>query len=221
MPGRSSSTRPSSAASTRKSSVPPTSAPTVYIPEEPALPTTSASLRSNVVEIFADAQRAITGHRKLAIKLRKIQEVCCGLRVAKVDGKKGSRLSEIPDLAGGGLPEKELNIEICRCLIRVVPVKKAEGAADRVIKFLGTFLKAATDKGKCIRLLTELNKLIKEIDLTAQTLRFILTMILTRHVDYRRPLLRGSHSQLCPHSSHYLPQRIRRLDTGRPRSSRT
>ncbi|KAF3897349.1 Subunit of condensin complex [Trichophyton interdigitale] len=146
MPGRSSSTRPSSAASTRKSSVPPTGAPTVYIPEEPALPTTSASLRSNVVEIFADAQRAITGHRKLAIKLRKIQEVCCGLRVAKVDGKKGSRLSEIPDLAGGGLPEKELNIEICRCLIRVVPVKKTEGAADRVIKFLGTFLKAATDK---------------------------------------------------------------------------
>lgn len=220
MPGRSSSTRASSAASTRKSSVPP-SAPTVYIPEEPALPTTSASLRSNVVEIFADAQRAITGHRKLAIKLRKIQEVCCGLRVAKVDGKKGSRLSEIPDLAGGGLPEKELNIEICRCLIRVVPVKKAEGAADRVIKFLGTFLKAATDKGKCINLLTELNKLSKEIDLTAQILRFIPTMILMRRAGYQRPLLRGLHSRLCPHSSHYLPPRIRRLDTGRPRSSRT
>ncbi|KAM5448779.1 chromosome condensation complex Condensin, subunit G [Microsporum audouinii] len=147
MPGRTSSTRASSTTSTRKSSVPPATAPSVYIPEEPALPTTSASLRSNVVDIFADAQRTITGHRKLAIKLRKIQEVCCGLRTTKVDGKKGSRLSEIhPDLAGGGLPEKELNIEICRCLLRVVPVKKAEGAADRVIKFLGTFLKAATDK---------------------------------------------------------------------------
>ncbi|KAF3479663.1 condensin complex component cnd3 [Arthroderma uncinatum] len=146
MPGRS-STRASSTASTRKSSVPPTNAPTIYIPEEPALPTTSSSLRSNVVDIFADAQRAITGHRKLAVKLRKIQELCCGLRTTKVDGKKGSRLSEIHgDVAGGGLPEKELNIEICRCLLRVVSVKKAEGAADRVIKFLGTFLKSATDK---------------------------------------------------------------------------
>ncbi|KAK2748562.1 hypothetical protein FQN57_000697 [Myotisia sp. PD_48] len=143
MPGRASA-RASSATSTRKSSAPPAT-PSVYIPDEPEPPTCSASLRPNIVEIFTDAQRASTGHRKLAVKLRKIQELCCGLRSHQGKGKDGV-VHESYEQEGEGIPEKEFNIEITRCLLRVLPVKKAEGAADRVIKFLGTFLKAATDK---------------------------------------------------------------------------
>lgn len=80
------------------------------------------------------------------MKLRKVQENCCG--IAKKDKK--SRKSSIYGPIGetDGVAEKEFNIEISRCVIRVLGVKKSEGAGDRIIKFLGTFLKSASDKGK-------------------------------------------------------------------------
>ncbi|PGH09809.1 condensin complex subunit 3 [Blastomyces parvus] len=145
------SARASSATSTRKSSAPPAekSAPTVFIPAEPALPTSSAHLRKSIVEIFSDAQRSATGHRKLVVRLRKIQEGCCGLRQEKTKGK-GNRQHEesINDsfTDGDGVAEKEFNIEVSRCMLRILGVKKTEGAGDRVIKFLGTFLRLASEK---------------------------------------------------------------------------
>ncbi|KAL1959922.1 hypothetical protein VTO42DRAFT_590 [Malbranchea cinnamomea] len=147
MPGRA-GTRAPSTTSTRKSSVPPsTGAPSVFIPEEPPLPTASPHLRPNIIEIFADAQRATTGHRKLVVKLRKIQEYCCGLRVPKEKGKKGrTSLGALGFDDREGVAEKEFNVEISRCLLRVLGVKKAEVAGDRVMKFLGMFLRTATEK---------------------------------------------------------------------------
>lgn len=154
MPSRVSA-RASSAASSRKSATPSNTGASVFIPEEPATPTSSPNLRANVVEIFSDAQRSNTGHRKLVVKLRKIQEVCCGLRSQKGKGKGGDDDvgGEYSNIESGldnreGIAEKEINMEITRCILRVLGVKKAEGAGDRVIKFLGTFLKTATDKGK-------------------------------------------------------------------------
>ncbi|KAL2369986.1 condensin complex subunit 3, variant [Blastomyces gilchristii SLH14081] len=150
MPARVSA-RASSATSTRKSSAPPAerSAPSVFIPPEPALPTSSPHLRKSIVEIFSDAQRSATGHRKLVVRLRKIQEGCCGLRREKTKGK-GSKQHEesINDgfTADDGVAEKEFNIEVSRCMLRILGVKKTEGAADRVIKFLGTFLRLASER---------------------------------------------------------------------------
>ncbi|EEP79133.1 conserved hypothetical protein [Uncinocarpus reesii 1704] len=150
MPARS-GTRASSVASTRKSSVPPsTTGANVFIPDEPAEPTISPNLRANIVEIFADAQRSTTGHRKLVVRLRKLQESSCGLRPSKEKDNKGKRRdSEVFESSFGEKEkpaEREFNIEISRCLLRILPIKKTEGAADRVLKFLGTFLRAATDK---------------------------------------------------------------------------
>jgi condensin complex subunit 3 len=147
--------RASSATSTRKSSAPPSGgAPAVFIPDEPSLPTSSPNLRANIVEVFADAQRATTGHRKLVVRLRKIQEYCCGLRAPAQKGKKGrTSLGGLGFDDPEGVAEKEFNAEISRCVLRVLVLKKAEGAGDRVVKFLGTFLKAATDKGKSKSLL--------------------------------------------------------------------
>lgn len=93
------------------------------------------------------------------VRLRKIQEYCCGLRVVppKDDGdgtgKKGGRRARTSLGALGfddreGLAEKEFSVEVSRCLLRVLGVKKAEGAGDRVVKFLGTFLRTATEKGE-------------------------------------------------------------------------
>ncbi|WEW56222.1 chromosome condensation complex Condensin, subunit G [Emydomyces testavorans] len=150
MPGRA-GTRASSVASTRKSSLPPsTTGANVFIPDEPAEPTTSPKLRPNVIEIFADAQRSTTGHRKLVVRLRKIQEGCCGLRSSKEKSKKGERRDSKAFESRFGETEKpaekEFNVEISRCLLRILPVKKAESAADRVLKFLGMFLRAAAEK---------------------------------------------------------------------------
>ncbi|EEH05242.1 condensin subunit [Histoplasma capsulatum G186AR] len=150
MPSRVSA-RTSSATAVRKSSAPPAekNAPTVFIPAEPSLPTSSPHLRKAIIEIFSDAQRSTSGHRKLVVRLRKIQEGCCGLRQEKAKGK-GNRAHEesINDsfTDGDGVAENEFNIEVSRCILRVLGVKKAEGAGDRVIKFLGTFLRVATEK---------------------------------------------------------------------------
>ena len=153
------STRAPSTTSTRKSSVPPSNAPAVFIPDEPAPPTASPHLRNNIVEVFADAQRSLTGHRKLVVKLRKIQEYCCGLRVVPKEGEQGKKGKRGRTSLGAlgfddreGVAEKEFNVEVSRCLLRVLGVKKAEGAGDRVVKFLGTFLRTATEKGEIISL---------------------------------------------------------------------
>lgn len=121
--------------------------------KEIPFPTTSARLRSNVVEIFADAQRSTTGHRKLVVRLRKIQEVCSGIRTTNKADQQGDKDSqqhaeEFGENApvAGARAEKEFNAEISRCLLRVLPVKRTEGAGDRVIKFLAAFLMHASEK---------------------------------------------------------------------------
>ncbi|KAI5306551.1 hypothetical protein KEM56_000315 [Ascosphaera pollenicola] len=113
--------------------------------KETPFPTTSARLRSSVVEIFADAQRSTTGHRKLVIRLRKIQEVCSGVRAANKADQHGDDFDENASV-GGAQAEKEFNAEISRCLLRVLPVKRTEGAGDKVIKFLAAFLMHASEK---------------------------------------------------------------------------
>ncbi|KAL1966672.1 hypothetical protein VTN77DRAFT_3869 [Rasamsonia byssochlamydoides] len=156
MPAR---TAPSTSSATRKTSGQtaaagkraPSATPSVAIPEEPAAPTTSPHLRADVCAIFADAQRSTTGHRKLVVRLRKIQEHCCGIvpKKAKKDDKDAGQQDE----QGGEIPgseetlaEKEFNIEISRCMLRVLPVKKTEPVGDRIIRFLGLFLSHASEK---------------------------------------------------------------------------
>jgi len=103
------------------------------------------------VEIFADAHRSTTGHRKLIVRLRKIQENCSGLRSQKDNGKKSRKQAgafvEDGIIDENGVVKKEFNTEVTRCVIRILGVKKTEPAGDRVIRFLGLFLKAAAEKG--------------------------------------------------------------------------
>ena len=70
------------------------------------------------------------------VGLRKIQEACC-----YDTGKAGK--SEFD-----GFDENDFNGEVARCIIRLLPVKKTESAADKVIKFFGSFLKHASEKGR-------------------------------------------------------------------------
>ncbi|PCG90683.1 Armadillo-like helical [Penicillium occitanis (nom. inval.)] len=120
--------------------------PSVAVPPEPPLPTTSSHLRADVCAIFADSQRSTTGHRKLVVRLRKVQEISCGITPPKKskDGQieEGREIPSSDETFG----EQEFNVEITRCILRILPIKKTESVGDRVIRFLGLFLNHASEK---------------------------------------------------------------------------
>ena len=70
--------------------------------------------------------------------LRKIHEECC--YESQSQSKNG----------GEQFTEKDFNSETARCVIRVLLVKKSESVGDRIVRFLGQFLRHASEKGKSI-----------------------------------------------------------------------
>ncbi|KOC08205.1 putative nuclear condensin complex subunit 3 [Aspergillus flavus AF70] len=153
MPGRSSARSTSATTSRRPSAQPSLSGgragsvtPSVAIPEEPPLPEAFPNLRRDVCSLFADAQRSTTGHRKLVVRLRKLQEACCGIsqKSSKKNGKEVQEETLIP--GEETLPETEFNVEIGRCMLRILPIKKSEPVGDRILRFIGTFLTHASEK---------------------------------------------------------------------------
>lgn len=118
----------------------------IQIPEEPPLPKAIPSLRRDVCSIFTDAQRSTTGHRKLVVRLRKLQEACSRIsqKSSKKDSKKVQEQVSLP--TEESLPETEFNVEIGRCVLPIVPIKKSEPVGDRILRFLGTFLSHASEK---------------------------------------------------------------------------
>jgi condensin complex subunit 3 len=44
------------------------------------------------------------------------------------------------------LPEKEFNVEIGRCILRILPIKKTEPVGDRILRFLSAFLAHASER---------------------------------------------------------------------------
>ena len=140
------SRRPSAQASTRRAE---SATPSVVIPPEPEEPETFPNLRRDVCFLFADAQRSTTGHRKLVIRLRKLQEGCCGLRQqrSKKNGDQDEQMQEKVTIPSEQpLPEKEFNVEIGRCMLRILPIKKTEPVGDRILRFLGAFLSHAAER---------------------------------------------------------------------------
>ena len=115
----------------RRSTTSRVSSPTAVIPDEGP----SSSLRTQICTVFGDAQKTTAGHRKLVISLRKIQEACCYEPANPKSNK------------GGGFGEDDFNVEIARCVIRLMGVKKSEGVGDRIVRFLGFFLRHASEKG--------------------------------------------------------------------------
>lgn len=107
------------------------SSPTVVIPDEGP----SSSLRAQICNLFGDAQRTIASHRNLVISLRKVQEACCYEPI----NPSNKRQEEFG--------EDDFNVEVARCVIRFMCVKKSEGVGDKLVRFLGLFLRHACEKG--------------------------------------------------------------------------
>ena len=103
----------------------------IVVPEEGP----TSALRAQICNIFNAAQKSAAGHRKLVVGLRKIQETCCyePTRPGKPDRQEFN--------------EDGFNVEIARCVIRLMGVKKSEIVGDRIVRFLGVFLRHASDKG--------------------------------------------------------------------------
>lgn len=141
MPGRTStrSTRTSGTTKSTRASSARQSSNAVEIPDEGPL----TSLRTQVAQVFGDAQKTTATQRKLVVNLRKLQEACCyePPDTGKKGGKNGK--GEVQE----DFDEEEFNNEVIRCMLRVLGIKKSEPVGDRVIRFLGLFLKHASEKG--------------------------------------------------------------------------
>lgn len=77
------------------------------------------------------------------VNLRKLQEACC---YEPADPKKQSP---------GDFSEEDFNTEFVRCVLRIMPVKKSEGVGEKTVRFIGLFLRYASDKD---------NELLGDID---------------------------------------------------------
>ncbi|TQS32550.1 hypothetical protein Golomagni_07131, partial [Golovinomyces magnicellulatus] len=84
--------------------------------------------------IFRDAQRNTATHRKSAVNLRKIHEACC---YEPADHK---------STTSNDFDEETFNNEFIRCVLRVMPIKKSETVGEKSIRFIGFFLKHASEK---------------------------------------------------------------------------
>lgn len=93
-------------------------------------------LRTQISNIFRDAQRTTASHRKLVINLRKIQEACCYEPSSEKNKKTGAE----------DFDEEQFTEEFIRCVVRVMPVKKSESVGERAIRFIGLFLRHANEK---------------------------------------------------------------------------
>lgn len=80
------------------------------------------------------------------IGLRKIQEACC------------YELPNTKTQKSEDYGEDDFNVEIARCVIRLMGVKKAEGVGERIVRFLGAFLRHASEKGKLLMIVRRLTE---------------------------------------------------------------
>ncbi|RSL46563.1 hypothetical protein CDV31_011848 [Fusarium ambrosium] len=124
MPARTStrSTRTSAARSSVASSAP------------EVVDTPDNALRTKICAVFRDAQRTTATHRKLVVNLRKIQESCC----YEPENPNPSQFDDFD--------EDAFNREFIRCVTKIMPIKKSESVGERSIRFVGLFLRHASEK---------------------------------------------------------------------------
>ncbi len=79
-------------------------------------------------KIFQEVQKTATNHRKNAVILRKFQVACYSRNNIN-------------------LGQNEFNKEFVRNLNKILPVKKGQATAERVITFIATFVKYCYEIG--------------------------------------------------------------------------
>lgn len=85
--------------------------------------------------IFEQAQHSTATHRKNIVALRKIQETCATITERTPKGIK---------LVG----EKAFNTLFTDMVNRLLPIKKGVTVADRVVKFIASYVAYTTEQGE-------------------------------------------------------------------------
>ncbi|KAL2040754.1 hypothetical protein N7G274_006733 [Stereocaulon virgatum] len=160
-----------------------TTSPTVAVPQEGP----ESTLRTQICSIFNDAQRTTAGHRKLVVSLRKVQESCCYESI-----KPGKEAREQFD-------EDDFNVEIARCVIKLMSVKKSEGVGDRIVRFLGFFLRHASDKDAVLVPESEINETGSFSETASTRLTSHILSILLQFLGSKEKTVRYRSTQLVAH----------------------
>lgn len=98
---------------------------------------TVESLPNTIPQIFNDAQKPNANHRKHAIALRKIQEQC-GLNSPIVEGQPQDIDEE---------NEAKFNRAVIKCVNRILRIRKREPHADRIVRFIASFMQYTQQLG--------------------------------------------------------------------------
>lgn len=92
-------------------------------------------ISQKVPPVFMQSQQTVANHRKNAVNLHKIQTQAAAIN------------EEVPGRGIKLTGEKAFNDVFMDMVNRVLPLKKGIVQADKVVKFVGTFVKYTTDKG--------------------------------------------------------------------------
>ncbi|OCF43623.1 condensin complex subunit 3 [Kwoniella heveanensis CBS 569] len=99
------------------------------------------SLPTLLPPIFEQVQHTTANHRKNLVHLRKIQDQCATI-TESAPASKGIKLIKGTRLVG----EKAFNTLFVDMVNRVLPVKKGVSVADRVVKFVASYVAYATEQ---------------------------------------------------------------------------
>lgn len=194
MPSRASgrSTRSSAATlNSRASATSRISSAALNIPEE----SPSSALRTQVCTIFRDAQKTTATHRKLVVNLRKLHESCC---------YEPTRPSKPAADHADDFDEADFNTEFTRCVLRAMPVRKSEAVGEKTIRFVGLFLRHASDKD---------NELLGEEDVDASTMpETPSTRLITQVMETILPLLTAKDKFVRYRATQLISHVINSLD---------
>lgn len=95
------------------------------------------TLPSAVPPIFEQAQHTTANHRKNIAALRKVQDACAKITE---DSPKGTKL----------VGEKAFNTLFVDMVNRVLGIKKGVAVADRVVKFVASYVAYTTEHGELL-----------------------------------------------------------------------
>ncbi|CAE6433389.1 hypothetical protein ACGC1H_001522 [Rhizoctonia solani] len=103
---------------------------------EDAKPATPETFTTYIPEIFQQVQTSTANHNKNCVALAKLFGGCAGIYEEVQSRGGGIRLTG----------EKAFQLMFARMVNNVLPIKKGISNADRVIRFIGSFVKYITDK---------------------------------------------------------------------------
>ncbi|KAK9241367.1 nuclear condensing complex subunit [Lipomyces kononenkoae] len=136
----------------------------------------SSTIAAATSHIFQDAQRSITSHRKLCIKLRAMQQQ------ATSQGY-----------------EEEFNRKFASLLNRVLPIKKSEPAAEKIVKFCTQFVEYNNSQARDPDSDVEMMDMDDEVEPTGTTdsrfVEFVLKHLL-KGIDAKSKIVRYRVCQL-------------------------